>query len=92
MATGNEYNLQHQSEYAAYAPLRKQYDVTFDSNGSGPLQCRAVMVTEEATITGEFAEQPGETKTTPTLLPGVIYPFVFTQIFSVSAGSVKVYF
>lgn len=85
----NKYNYTSRSEYAAYAPIRKAYDIT--PSATTIIATRAVMVTVAATITGELAEQPGTSHTTALLSPGIMYPFCFRKITAVSAGAVKAY-
>lgn len=84
----NTYNYQKETEYAAYAPIRKAYNIT---PGTSVINCRAIMVSADATVTGEFAEQPGISHTTHTLKAGVLYPFCFRKITAVSTGTVKAY-
>lgn len=83
------YNYTNQSEYAAYAPIRKAYDVTPSSTTI--LKCRAIMVSDQATVTGELVSQPGISHTTFQLTPGVLYPISFMKITAVSSGTVKAY-
>ena len=90
------YNYTKGTEYAAYAPLRRAFDITpveLDSNNNPTLlslETRAIMVTAECTVTGILANEETE-HTTATLTPGILYPFAFKAITAVSAGSVKGY-
>ena len=88
MAT-SDYNYTKQTEYAAYAPLRRAFDITPSSNDLA-LATRVIMVSEAATVTGVFVGQDSS-HTTFNLTPGIPYPFCFKKITAVSAGSVKGY-
>lgn len=85
----DKYNFTKGTEFSAYAPIRKAWDVT-PSETLMEERTRAIMVSEAATVTGILAGQ-SDSHTTFELQPGILYPFMFEVISAVSAGTVKAY-
>jgi len=79
------YNYNRQSEYDAYAPIRKAFDVS-PSTSDLTIPTRAIMVSAECTVSGIMI---GDTSshTTNTLFPGMLYPFAFSRITAVSGSA-----
>ncbi len=79
------------TETSYLAGIRKGFDITPSADELN-IHTRGIMVnTDGATITGIFVEDGNEPHTTFPLTAGVLYPFGFMTIISVSSGTVKGY-
>lgn len=88
------YNYQKDTEYTFFGPIRRAFDIT-PAVDALAIPTRAIMVSEAATVTGYLVDhdsaEAGEEHTTHELVAGTLYPFAFSHITAVSAGTVKGY-
>jgi hypothetical protein len=83
------FNYSNRSEFSATASVRRAWNVT-PSPTEFKVPTRAIMVSEETTVTGVLVSDTTSHTTFP-LTPGVMYPLAFKSITAVSAGTVKAY-
>lgn len=87
----DKYNYSRESEFAAYAPIRRSIAIT-PSATELPLHTRAIMVSVDATVTGILVGDVATSHTTVTLKAGILYPFAFKVISAVTnSATVKGY-
>lgn len=79
------YNYNRNSEFDAYAPIRKAFDITLSATPLS-IPTRAIMVSTDCTVTGILV---GDTvsHTTFTLTAGVLYPLAFSVISAATASA-----